>query len=220
VLPRKLWLALLLAFVFWEAFSGLAGVSLLVLAALLPALFVRGEDGSARLPLGRLYCALAPVFGIIGLAGAFPALAGQPRSGVERAARGAIGYWWLILASPLFARALWLAPASSYPARASWEGSLTLTATRVIAPSLTLAVAFGALLWGAAALVLPWIVRGRRASLDLLAVACWGAALALAERALDSGLSSGAHPEPRGALLGALLGAALAIALRAVRGPT
>jgi hypothetical protein len=220
VLPRKLWLALLLAFVFWEAFSGLAGVSLLVLAALLPALFVRGEDGSARLPLGRLYCALAPVFGVIGLAGAFPAVAGQPRAGVERAARGAVGYWWLILASPLFTRALWLAPASSYPARAAWEGSLTLTATRVVAPSLTLAVAFGALLWGAAALVLPWIVRGRRASLDLVAVACWAAALALAERALDSGLSSGAHPEPRGALLGALLGAALAIALRAVRGPT
>ncbi len=220
VLPRKLWLALLLAFVFWEAFSGLAGVSLLVLAALLPALFVRGEDGSARLPIGRLYCALSPLLGVIGLAGAFPAIAGQPRAAVERAARGAIGYWWLILASPLLARVLWLAPASSYPARGAWEGSLTLTATRIIAPSLTLAVALGALLWGAAAVVLPWIVRGRRASLDLLAAACWAAALALAERALDSGLSSGAHPEPRGALLGAVLAGALAIALRAVRGPT
>ena len=221
VLPRALWLALALAFALWEAFSGLAGVSLLVPVALAPALFVRGEDGSARLPLARGFCALAPLLGLIGLAGAFPSIAGQPRSAVERAARGAIGYWWLALAAPLFAHRLWLAPSSPAPPRAAWESSLTLTASHVIAPALTLAVLLGALVWAAAALVLPWLVRGRKASLDLLAATCWAGALVLAERALDSGLSASAgHAQPRGVVLGAVLAALLAIALRAVRGPT
>jgi len=218
-LPRAVWLALVLAFVCWEAWSGLGGVSLLVLAAAVPALFVRGEDGSSRLPLGRLPCALAPVLGLVGLAGAFPAIAGQARAGTERAARGALAYWWLVLAQPLLGRELWLAPSTAMPARGAWEGSVGLTATHVIAPALSMGVLLGAALWAAAALVLPWLVRGRSAALDVVAVAAWAATLALAARALDSGLAAHVHPEPRGALLGAALGAVLAIAARALRGP-
>ena len=59
----------------------------------------------------------------------------------------------------------------------------------------------GAVLWAAGAAILPWLVRGRRAALDVLAVTVWSAALVSAAAALDSGLSANAvHPEPRGAV--------------------
>ena len=215
-LPRAVWVLGAAALICWEAWSGLGGVSLVIAAALAPALLVGGDYGSTRLPLGRFVCALAPIFGVVGLAGAFPAIAAQARSPRERAVRGALGYWWLALACPLFARNLWFAPAAGTPPRARWEGSVTLTATHVLAPALVLTVLIGAVLWALAALVLPWIIRGRSAAVDVVAVAAWAAALALAERALISG---GAGAEPRGALLGAVLGAVLAIAARALRGP-
>ncbi len=160
------------------------------------------------------------MFGLIGLAGAFPAVAGQARAAVERAARGVIGYWWLLLAGPLLGKVLWLPAPAATPPRAAWEGSISSTAVHVIAPTLTLAALLGALVWAAAATVLPWIVRGRSAALDAFAAAAWAAALALAERALDSRSSASfAHPEPRGVVLAAVAGAVIAIAARAIRGP-
>ena len=106
------------------------------------------------------------------------------------------------------------------PARAAWEGSLGVTAAHVIAPLLVLGVALGALLWAAAAVVLPWIVRGRSAVLDIVAVTVWCAALAAAAPALDAGLGGHAvHPDPRGLVLGAILGGLAAVAARALRGP-
>ena len=84
--------------------------------------------------------ALAPALGLVGLAGAFPALAGQRARLVERAALAALGYWWLILAEPLLDRRLWLGVPAGTPARAVWEGSLSSAATHVVGPSLSLGV--------------------------------------------------------------------------------
>jgi hypothetical protein len=85
---------------------------------------------------------------------------------------------------------------------------------------LSTGVLLGALLWGTGALVLPWLVRGAHAVLDVAAVAIWSAALVLGAPALDSGLSgAGPHPTPHGAVLGALVGAMLAVGARALRGP-
>jgi hypothetical protein len=68
--------------------------------------------------------------------------------------------------------------------------------------------------------VLAWIVRGRSAVLDVIAVTIWSAGIAAAAPALDAGLSAHAmHPNPRGAVLGAILGALIAVAVRALRGP-
>jgi hypothetical protein len=90
----------------------------------------------------------------------------------------------------------------------------------VIAPLLSLGVLFGALLWAGGAVVLPWLVRGGSAVLDVLAATVWSATLLAAAPALDAGLSAqAAHPSPRGAVLGAILGAMLAVAARALRGP-
>jgi len=219
-LPRALWLALTLALVIWQTAAGRAGVGLLVLAALLPV---------ALLPVGRrdrpgtggwLVCALAPALGTIGLAGAFPAVAGQAARWRMRAALGALGYWWLALAEPLLARHLWLGPAAGVPPHAVWEGSLASTATHVLGPLLSLGVLLGAALWALAAALLPLLVRGRSATLDAVAAAGWAAAVIVAQPALDGGLAAhAAHPSPRGAIVGGLLAVAIAVAARALRGP-
>ena len=219
-LPRQIWLACALALVAWQALAGRPGVALLAFAALLALLVLPGERHSSRLGAGWLVAALAPALGLAGLAGAFPAIAGQATRWRERAALAALGYWWLSLAEPLLERRLWLAPAAGTPARAAWEGSFSLTATHVIGPMLDLGLLLGALLWAAGAAVLPWLVRGRSAARDLLAVTVWTAAIVAAAPALGGGLSAhAAHPSPRGAVVGAILGALFVLAARALRGP-
>ena len=213
--PRKLWLAGALAVVVWQALAGRPGVALLAAAALLPLLALPRRSGP-----GWLACALSPALGVIGLAGAFPAIAGQPRRLRERAALGALGYWWLLLAEPLLGTRLWLGAHPGTPARAVWEGSLSSSAVHVVGPLLGLGALFGALLWAGAAGVLPWIVRGRSAALDIVAATMWSAAIAAAAPRLDGGLAAGAsHASPRGAVLSAILGGILAVASRALRGP-
>jgi hypothetical protein len=219
-LPRTIWLACAGAIVCWQAFAGRPGVALLLLAALAPLALFPAERGDSRLGAGWLASALAPVLGVAGLAGVFPAIAGQASRWRDRAGLGALGYWWLALAGPLLNRDLWLRAPAATPPRAAWEGSLSLAATHVIAPRLALGVLLGALLWGAAAVVLPWIVRGRSAVRDVAAVTVWSAALAAAAPEMAAGLSAhAAHPSPRGAVLGAVLGALVAVAARALRGP-
>ena len=89
----------------------------------------------------------------------------------------------------------------------------------MVAPAFSVAVLLGALLWAGAAMVLPWIVRGREPLLDAIAAGLWALALVLFQPMLDAGLATGAHAQPRGAVLGALLGACIALVGRAPRGP-
>ncbi len=219
-LPRAIWISVAVAAVVWQLLAGRAGVALLVTAALLPLLLLPGERHSRRVGAGWLAAVLAPTLGVIGLAGAFPAIAGQASRWRWRLALGALGYWWLTLAEPLVNRRLWLGSATGTPAHAAWEGSIGTTASHVVEPMLSLGVLLGALLWACGALVLPWIVRGRTAALDLVAVVMWSAAIAVSAPALDAGLSRQlTHPSPRGAVLGAVVGGLAALAARALRGP-
>jgi hypothetical protein len=219
-LPRTLWVALALAAIAWLAATGEPGVSLLLGAALAPLAAMPPEPYSRRVSAMWLAALLAPVLGLAGLAGAYPAIAGQAPRWRQRLLLGALGYWWTVLAEPLLGRRLWLGPASATPPRAAWEGSLTSTASHVLAPLLSSGVLLGALLWAAAALILPWIVRGAHAALDVIAAVVWSAALCSAAPALDSGLRGAAsHASPRGAVLGAVLGGLAAVAARALRGP-
>jgi hypothetical protein len=213
-LPRAVWLGLPLAAILWLIISARPGVALLALAAAAPLLALPSRTGP-----GWLACVLAPALGAVGLAGAFPAIAGQASRWRERAAVAAVGYWWLTLAEPLTGRRLWLGQSSGASSSMTWEGSLT-GAAHVLGPLLGLGVLLGAALWASGAIVLPWIVRGRSAVIDLVAATTWSAALAAAAPMLDSGLSAhAAHPSPRGAVLGAILGGAIAVAARALRGP-
>jgi hypothetical protein len=219
-LPRVVWLAGAIVLAAWQTIAGRPGVGLLALAALLPIVLLpvgrRAQGGSG----GWLLCALAPLLGVVGLAGAFPAIAGQATRWRMRAAFAAVGYWWLVLAEPLLGRRLWLGPVASTPPRTAWEGSLSTAAVHVIGPSLSLAVLSGAALWAAGALALPLLVRGRNAALDVAAATTWSAALAVAAPLLDAtARGHAAQPSPRGAIVGAVLGGALAVAARALRGP-
>ena len=219
-LPRALWIGCALAAIVWQAWIGHAGVSLLVLAALLPLIVLPAEPRSSRVGAGWLMCALAPVLGLTGLAAAFPALAGQAARWRERAFYGALGYWWLLLAEPLLGHKLWLGAPRGTPARSTWEASIGSTATHLISPDLVLGTLLGALLWGCAAAVLPLLLRGRSAPLDVLGAILWASALLAATPVLDGGLSADpSYQTPRGLILGVVLGGALAVAARALRGP-
>jgi hypothetical protein len=219
-LPRTLWAAIALAAIAWLAITGRPGASLLLAAALAPLAAMPREPYSRRVSPLWLGALLAPVLGLAGLAGAYPALAGQLRRWRLRLVLGALGYWWTALAEPLLGRRLWLGPPAHLPPSAAWEGSLSSAASHVVGPLLSTGVLFGALLWGIGALVLPWIVRGAHAALDVIAATVWSAALCSAAPALDAGLrAAGAHPSPRGAVFGAVLGGLAAIAARALRGP-
>jgi hypothetical protein len=218
--PRLVWLAGAVALAVWQAASGRAGLGLLALVALLPIVLAPVERRAQGGPGGWLLCALAPALGVAGLAGAFPAIAGQAARWRMRAALGALGYWWLALSEPLLARHLWLGPPTGTPARAAWEGSLDSAAVHVVGPLLSLGVLLGAALWASAAVSLPLLVRGRSAALDVVAATVWSAAIAAALPLVAGGSSAYAvHASPRGAIVGAVLGGALAVAARALRGP-
>jgi len=219
-LPRIVWLAVALVLLLWQSVAGRPGAGLLALAALAPIVLLpvgrRAQGGSG----GWLLCALAPLLGVVGLAGAFPAIAGQARRWRMRAAFAAVGYWWLTLAEPLLAHRLWLGAAADTPPRDVWEGSLNAAAVHVIAPLLSVGVLLGATSWAVGALLLGLIVRGRNAALDLIAVSVWSAALVIVTPLLASNAQGHAmQVDPRGAAAGAVLGAALAVAARALRGP-
>jgi len=219
-LPRAVWIGCVLAAVVWLAITARPGGALLLAAAAAPLLALGPRPG-----IGWLTATLAPLLGLVGLAGAYPALAGQAASWSRRALLGALGYWWLTLSEPLLAGGsggarLWLGPATETPARAVWEGSLDSAATHVIGPMLNAGVLFGVVLWAAAAALLPWLVRGSSAILDTIAAVIWAAALIGATPYFAAGLSTGMPlPDPRGAVIGGILAAAIAIAARALRGP-
>ncbi len=215
-LPRLVWIGCVLAVAMWQAVVGRPGVSLLLLAAAAPLVLL-----GRRAAPGWLAAALAPALGLAGLAGAFPAVAGQRRSWRARAALAALGFWWLALVEPLLARRLWEGPPAGVPSRAVWEGSLGHTAGDVLGPTLTLGLLVGAATWAVASVILPWIVRGRSAALDVLAAVAWMVALLAAPGLLESALAIPAGgTTPHGALLGAAFGCAVAICARALRGPS
>jgi hypothetical protein len=219
-IPRVVWVAAAVALAAWQGAVGSPGVSLLILVAALPLLI------APRLPPQALTAAAAPALGAVGLAGMYPALAGQWTRWPARAGLGALGYWWLCLAEPLAGRRLWLGlglpdGASPQPgAHAAWEGSLSGAFEHVLVPLLSLGLLVGVALWAGGAVLLPWLVRGRSAALDVIAATVWTAAMLAALPLLDRGLAGAtAQATPRGALLAGLLGGGLAVVARALRGP-
>lgn len=218
-LPRLLWGGLALALIAWQLAVGRAGLALALAAGLAALAAMPTEQGTRRVSALWALGLAAPALGVVGLAGAYPALAGQARRWRSRLALGAVGYWWLVLAEPLLGRRLWLGAPAGTPSTAVWEGSIATAASHVVGPLLTLGTLSGAALWGAGALVLPWFVRGRRAALDVIAATVWSALLAGAAVRLDSGPAALAHPSPRGLVLGAVLGGMAAVGARALRGP-
>ena len=183
LLPRIGWLLALLAL---AILIGPDRTTLVVLAAALPVVALVPRRGVLwSLP------AAGPALGALGIAGAYPALAGQAPTLVARAGLGALGFWWLTLGAMATQEKPDLQPLTD-------PGILGLAG-----------------LWALAAAVLPLLVRGRSAATDALAAAAWAAGLAAATPAIAEALQA---PEPANTGPAAALAAGIALAAAAVRG--
>jgi len=195
-LPRLGWLLMVAALAAWAGGStaivfGLAAVPTVILLHRAGALW--------SLPAG------APLLGVAGLAGAWPALAGQASRPWQRAALGVLGYWWLALAEVLSGDRL----ALGAPPGAALDG------TR-LGPLVTSGALALAALWAGAAMLLPVLVRGRRLAVDVVGATVWAAGLGSATQAVAQALSW--QPPMRGLVAGAVVAGGLAVAAAASRG--
>jgi hypothetical protein len=165
-----------------------------------------GGSGLLLLMAGEVWAlpALSTLLGGLGLGVAWPAVVG--RSGLpwwQRSVVAGAGFVWTAAAGTLTGQSLlWHAP--RLPPGSVWTGSVPIALDDVLAPLVRHGLLTGALVWGAAAAVLPWVSRGRRLPGELIVVAVWSAGTVAAAEAV------GADPL-HGVVLGALAGALIAI---------
>jgi tRNA A-37 threonylcarbamoyl transferase component Bud32 len=175
------------------------GSATVLAAALAPVpLLVRRTPTAWSLP------GAAPLLGLLSLAGAYPALAGRARHWAARLGLGATGAWLLLLAEPLLDRRLLLGTPAGVPVRDRFDDGASLAAADVIGPLTAAPTIALVAIWAGAALLLPWIVRGRTLAGDLVGATAWTAGLAAATASLST---SG----PRGLVLGAVAAGAVAV---------
>ncbi len=201
LLPRLGWLAVAAALVTWAIAGGETGVAVLIAAGALPTAGLLRRAG----PLWSAP-ALAPLLAIPGLAGVWPALAGQATRAWHRAALGALGGMWLLLAEALAGRRLALGARDAAP----WRDAAGRAWDEVLVPLATGGSLAIAGVWAIAALVLPYLVRGKLFAADLVGATAWAAGLGSACQAVAPGM--------RGLVAGAVAAGGVAVAARASRG--
>jgi hypothetical protein len=136
---------------------------------------------------------------VIGLAGAWPALAARAGTPYRRAALGAVGYVFIVLANA----------GTTIPGRvpaALWMSSPYNTLHHMLAPVLTSGALLPAAAWAVAAVVLPHATGRRSMPLDVIRTVVWAAVLVSATAALSRSST------PPSMLLGALVAAGIALA--------
>ena len=207
-LPGLGWLAFIAAAFGLAVAQGHAGFALLVLIALsLPVALM------VRTPSAWPLAAGAPALGLIGLAGAWPAVAARAPTVWRRGVLAGVGWIWLALAAPLAARVLYLPAVAGIPPPEAWSGSPTAAARDVLSPLLSAGVLAPAVVWAVAAIVLPWAVRGRSPALDIVRVVMWSATLVTATAvAVTAAHGSDAVSAAPTAVVGAVLGGVIALA--------
>jgi eukaryotic-like serine/threonine-protein kinase len=198
VLPRVGWLAAAVAAVALLA-ADRPGTALVIAAAAAIVPLSRGTGRAWSLP------AAAPLLGIATLACAYPALAGRARHVLQRAALGAAGLWWILMAEPLLDRRLLFGAEPSSP----WHAEPRIAAETVLWPPFESGLVLVALIWALAAAILPWIVRGRHLGPDVVGATPWAAALGSATAAVAQWAGAG---DPRGLTGGAVVAGIVALA--------
>jgi eukaryotic-like serine/threonine-protein kinase len=211
-LPRIGWIATIAVLSAVTAARGHPGAALLLALAALPAVFLLPRNGAVW-PLG----ASAPVLGALGLAGACPALAARAGTSAWRRAALAAGGWiWLALATPIAGRTLYV-KAATVPSH-KWMPSLTETFHAVLTPLVRAGTLNAAPVWAAAAVALPWLVRGRSLAVDAVLATIWTAVtLSGTEAAIAATNPAHAAPAVPTAIIGAVAGGLVALAPSLVR---
>ena len=208
VLPRVGWLALTAAAAATAISEGQPGVALLIaIAMLVPVVLMVLRPTAWPLAAG------APALGVLGLAGAWPALAGRAGTPWRRAALGAAGWIFLVLATPLAGRVLYLPPISGIPPPTAWGGSAFDAFHQVLVPIVTSGALAPVPVWALGAAVLPWLVRGRSLAWTWRRRSCgahsWSRPRRPRSRRRAGTAALGAAPS---ATLGAVAAAAVALA--------
>jgi hypothetical protein len=178
LLPRLGWVAAAAWVCGMSAAQGHTGGAVVVLIAMLIPVVLM-----LRTPTAWPLAVAAPALGLVGLAGAWPALAARAGSPWRRAALGFAGWTGLLLAARLAARALYLPLPGTTPPLRVWIGSPSDTVHRVLAPLLSSGALAPGAVWALGALILPWLVRGRRPSLDIVRAVVWTALVVSASAA-------------------------------------
>ncbi|HWF35876.1 MAG TPA: serine/threonine-protein kinase [Solirubrobacteraceae bacterium] len=212
-LPRLGWAAFVVAVAVWLSFAERTGAALLViLGGLLPAVLMPWRGSAWGLSAG------APALGVVALAGAWPALAGRARGPLTRAALGAVGWTWTALGTALSGTTVYLRAPPGTPPPGQWPASVGATLHHVLAPLLSSGALAPAVVWAGAAVILPWLVSGRRLALDFVLASAWAAGLVAATYAsLGMVHSSLAGAPVRGAVMGGVAAFALALAPSVLR---
>jgi hypothetical protein len=216
VLPRLGWLGLIVALCAGALVRGHTGAALVIaIAALTPVVLLPARPSVWPLSVA------APALGLIGVAGAWPALASRASGTFQRAALGAIGWVWLLLAGAALgpAHVLYLPHVPGVPPPVVWIGSLSQTTDHLLPALVKTGVLAPAVVWALAAVTAPWLVRGGSLVLDAVRVVAWAALVVSATSAAVAAVHGtdvvGAAPT---AVLGAAVCAALALAPRGADG--
>ena len=214
LLPRLGWLAAAALLLGWLASPGAdrEGTALVLAAGLAPVPFLLPRAGvlwSAP--------ALAPLLGVVALAPLFVAIAGLCSTGWRRAGLAAAGFWWLLVAEVMSGDALLFGVPDGTAPLADWEASFGSAASDALYPLLSSPATAPIVIWVAFAVALPFVVRGRSLTLDLLGATAWGAGLVAAHAAVaDLVAASVELDQARGAVGGAILAVVVAVAAAAV----
>jgi len=180
LLPRLGWAATVVAVAVLAAGEGRTGGAALWLLVAVPPIVLLTLKDSWSAP------GLAPALGLIGLAGAFPAVAARAgRSWWQRAVIAAAGYVWLIAAGMLCGHNLFWLPLKMVPARV-WLSSPDTMFNQVLVPLVHARGLAGALVWALAAALAPLLATRRWPTLDLLLAIGWGAAMISALEAVGA----------------------------------
>ena len=190
-LPRAGWLALTAFMATCLVTHSQAGGALLLVAGALVPVVMSPRDGPAW-PLA----AGAPALAAIGLAGAWPGIAGLAGPAWRRATLAATGWLWLALA------------------RGPYSSSTNETVHHALTPLLTVGTLAGAGVWAVAAIVLPCAGIRRSPALEAALLAGWAAALTLGTIAASNLGAPTPHLTAGAAVLGALTGALVALVTR------
>jgi hypothetical protein len=136
----------------------------------------------AAAPRGRPPWSLsvgAPLLGVVGLAGAWPAVAARATTARGRAALGFTGWVWLVLAGRLGGTTLYVQVPAGGPPRTLGSGSLYEATHHVLGTMISSGALAPALVWALAAAILPLLVRRKSLALDAAAVVGWTLAVVL-----------------------------------------